>query len=497
MNIENLIVDKPYSLREICELLGVELPRGKAQQLFLNNLTTELQKENKTIIKSGSGKGTKYTIEIESSNLCSPNLHRNDVIEFKKIDNSITLTECKNGEHKNDNEKRETTDPPKYYENKTDDQLFCTIFENKNKLKVYNYYTYKKLCEILEIPYIPKGGGKDRNLSFIEQQICLLKENNKYKVLRIYKTALPRVTANKNNAKIYGDMLLFALVKFITDDKNSWDFFKKNHYLYFSRSYLSEEMYLCNEDYNRFKSDRKTLSEQTNVPTDNINDFYYHTDRQMKSAIQKGLKNLSSRRIIKFNDSDSSIVIAFKNGYKRLATYEEIGLIIEAEMSVKKKLNITNLSFLIMNGTIGEFYKAVEIYIREQTKINQEYKTLTDLDYYYKAITIFGTIKTLSLGYLELMENIEDSLREANITFINENLNYYNNKKDLDKAIDTTIVPKGFGETVKIEQEKEYNELKMEYLQSIYLLFEKLIAKAQPTFGAYREINEYGDKIKK
>ena len=520
MNIQKLEVGMKVKYKELCELLGIEPKEGnsrKAQFKEIDKLIGYHKEGQLFIIDEIKAKrrrlGNKKTVQF---------LHRINHIDIIKNINSITSRGCKNCTEIEDNkpsnaiyirkapwrdieqelidrrekEEKDTTKPSKYYESKDDDLIFDNIMANKRNLKVYHYYTYKQLCEILNIPYVEKGNGKEKILSFIEQQVCLLKEKNKYKILRIYKTALPRNNVSLNNATMYGDTLCLALVKWVLDNPSQLEFLDKHNYLYFSKNTLAQEMYLCNEKFKEFNSakGRKELSEKTGVSIECINDFYYHTDTQMKSSVKKGLKNLQGRRTIRFNDSETSIVISFENGYKRLATYEEIGAITNAEKKVKKQMGITNLSYLIMNGRMNEFYDKVEKYIRVQAEqYNPKYRSLKDIDYYYKSVTIFTTLECLQMGFIEFIENIENSLRVTNDTFIGENLNYYNNKKNYDNTF--VIADRGFGiEEVRDNKEQEFDKLKMEYLQGIYLLYE-LLCKKKPTFGAYKETMELINKL--
>lgn len=489
MKIENLELNKKYTWREVCELIDIKCRSAKGKQIDFNKLKTLVEEIEGSIEIIGSGKGTRYIFR-------HPNFANYTTI---KSNNNILVEDmAKKGDDKNENEIIWSEGQDKsiidgkdiYFESEDEDELFFKIERNKHKLKLYNYYTYKKLTEVLEIKYHGKNvHSKERQISIIMQQVQLLKEGNKYKVVRIYRVPMFRALGNidTKNGQMYGNMLLFAMVKYITENEKAKNFLNNHNYMFFGRPYLYEQMELCNKEYNEFKYRHKDLQKETKVSKDSIADFYGYTNTQMKTALQKALKNLASRHIIKFDDKNA-ICIVDKDNNRRIATHEEIGAITQAEAEVKKELGINNISSYINQGKGRIFYSRVNKYIKKQIEEGDEkYASFgEDFDECYKVVLIYCTVRSLEIGYEELIDDIELALVGANDNFVDINLRYFN---DVDIEKKQIVVTKGFGRE-KYEETKA--KAKYEYLQGIYLLLEKLIECGKSI--AHKEAEKYSPK---
>lgn len=489
MKIENLELNKEYTWKEICELVDIKCRSGNGKQIDFKKLKILAEEIEVNIEVVGSGKGTRYIFR-------HPNFA--NYISIKSIYNILVEDMAKKSDDKNENEiiwsegqgKSIIDGKDIYYEDEDEDELFFQIERNKHKLKLYHYYTYKKLTEVLEIKYHGKNvHSKEKQLSIIAQQIQLIKERNQYKVVRIYKVPMFRALGNidTKNGQLYGNMLLFAMVKYITENEKAKNFLNNHNYMFFGRPYLYQQMLLCNEEYNEFRYKHKELHDETKVPKDSISDFYSYTNTQMKTILQKALKNLASRHIIKFDDKNATCIVD-KNNNRRIATHEEIGAIVQAESEVKKQLGINNISSYINQGKGRYFYNKVNRYIKQQIEEgNEKYASFgEDFDECYKIVLIYCTVRSLEIGYEELIDDIELSLVSANDNFVDINLEYFNNTDIEKKQIVTT---KGFG---KEAHEKSVEEAKYDYLQGIYLLLEKLIECGKPI--AHKEAEKYNPK---
>ena len=153
MNIEKLIYEKPLTLREICELMNEEIPRGKAQQLFFKKL-----KEFVTIKEEGKGRGKKYILSKKNNeNFCSPNQPTNNDISYIYKDNNIEFG-GKIGEQKH------TFWHTPNYDNWN--ILFSDLPIGES------YDTIKKICEEANITYDIKNPS--RSLELIQQLYTLV-----------------------------------------------------------------------------------------------------------------------------------------------------------------------------------------------------------------------------------------------------------------------------------------------------------------------------------
>ncbi|MDY2882134.1 MAG: hypothetical protein SOT71_05730 [Romboutsia timonensis] len=476
INIEKLELNKEYTWKEICNLVGIKYStdgKTRARQL------EELKQYAEVVDNGKTRKAKKYIIK----NLLEQNLSNYTTIESNSNILEVNIDKNNSNKNKNEHDVSLIDGKPLYYESEDEDELFFQIERNKHKLVLYRSYTYKKLTEILEIKYHGSSVcSKDSQLTSIAQQIQLLKDGNKYKVLRIYRVPLDRKLGNvdMNNRQLYGNMLIFAMVKYIVENPNARTFLDQHNYMYFGRPFLYEQMELCNEKYNEFRYNYKELHEETKVDKDTIIDFYHYTNGKMKDILQKALKNLSTRHIIRYDDKNATCIVD-KDGNRRIATHEEIGLITQAEYEVKKELGIKNLSVYISQGKGKYFYDKVNQYIRKQIKDgNKKYSSFgKNFDKCYKVVLIYVTTQNLENGYKELIDDIELSLINSNDNFVDINLEYFNNTDIEKKQIVTT---KGFG---KEAHEKSVFEAKYEYLQGIYLLLEKLI-KCKP-ISVYKE----------
>lgn len=467
MNIENLSEGQIFkNYKALCEALGIKPTTGKSKQIQMNKLSerVEWHKEgNKIIIDKikvvtdNSENPSNFIKGIEEiKTLCedrrilSDNFVQENIVDEEVIDEYYRVMSIEN--------ERTRDELIKERNNQLKNQDTLDVVDgNKYKLKVGHDYTYKKITELLEIPYYEGGTQKEAQLKIIQQCICLEKIKNKYMVRTHYEIPLPKELANMDNlsANVYGNMLLFTLVKYIKE-KGLEDMFDPQGEMYLTRTYLYQELKMCNTNYKRYKYNkgRKELSEEQDIELDIIHNFYDYNETLFKSNLQKGIRNLRSRRIIRVNEDAYCIIT--KDG-ERLATEKEMDMINEAEAVSLKAMGFKNMRQVFITHRQEELYNRSAKYIRNEIKNKNEAFKSFGLGFirYYKVIKFSMTLKTLEIGYKQLSDDIKEALTMGNQLVIDRNDKYFDEKA----KEETKTKARGFGDTFKkdwLEKAKIY-----------------------------------------
>lgn len=109
---------------------------------------------------------------------------------------------------------------------------------NVDKLKIGELYTYKQLCEILEIKYYSGGNAKSRQLAELKDYIDYQKEKTKYRILEVY---------GRNN------FMSFDIENNISYDRNKNDVKYEDEKSYVNINDIDETLFIKDLEFKSYK----------------------------------------------------------------------------------------------------------------------------------------------------------------------------------------------------------------------------------------------------
>lgn len=239
-------------------------------------------------------------------------------------------------------------------------------------LEVKTYKNYKKICEAMGWK-VKGGNAKQSQLKDLERYCKYDKEGNKFIVTEIYNSPLPKVE-NRGRSGKYNDYLEKLLINMLSScpiDNNT-------KAMNVCRNGLYLQLHLINKNYSIGRVNMNKLSRKLKVPIDSVYDFYNSTNKKLSSNVERALNRLQNQCLIKWEYRHT---VRIKNSGYRLATEEEMNLIVQAERDVLLEMGETDKRSLFLHGKWNTFQKEVNCIIKE----------CTDIIYYYKSFHIYTT----------------------------------------------------------------------------------------------------------
>jgi hypothetical protein len=219
---------------------------------------------------------------------------------------------------------------------------------NINKLKEgMELKSYRELCEVLGIK-VKGGNSKKSQMKEIERFIKLSKgEGYGLIVDEIYEVPKPKEINKRND--IYGEMLQLAIMDYLINSKRS----KTTA----TRNYLLGQVEMINQNFRVCNSNRKKFAEYTGIRIEIVNDFFNIAGGNFRRILERSLDELEDKAIIKYR-----VVTIVKDlkGKDRLATDEEIEIIIESEKIVLNEMDYDKKSDVRISGKWNTFKKKVK-----------------------------------------------------------------------------------------------------------------------------------------
>ncbi|BDU82075.1 hypothetical protein SNUCP2_17440 [Clostridium perfringens A] len=230
-------------------------------------------------------------------------------------------------------------------------------FENlKEKIVIKNY---KELCSLLEIK-VMSGKSKKIQLEDLERFCEYHKEGNKFVIDEIFETPLPKVDGRINgNNNVYVEEIGDILVEYISNNK------KADNKVLLSFSKLINILGLVNNTYTVGNYRKKELSDILKIELSAIHYFYNTSRCEFKKIIKRALNNLQKRSVIKYEEKwqicENIKVDGETRDSYRLATENEISMILNAQKRSLKEMELKDLTalFLAGSGKYREFNKKV------------------------------------------------------------------------------------------------------------------------------------------
>lgn len=430
MNIDNLEIGlEVKNYKTMCELLEEEVKSGKSKQLQL-----EKWKQYFTWHKVGH----KFIIDSIGKKL-SPTNYGTSIEEKMNIVDFV-------GEKVTTFDKKETKP--------TNVEIVSTdvVTEKFWKTAYYDYYnlfyyrlpigmqfnSVKEICEYLNIPYDKKN--PNRTMKIIEKFYKFKKEGNKMEVIEVkdrFIEPLEKVDfrTDKQTAWTMGNVLLTLIYKYSYGEDRLWTFFS------YGQLYKLAQMH--NEHYNEYEYNRKELALETELEINVVNDFFNLCKGVFKANVKKGASNLNNRCLAFATEGYAICEKINVNGkierIHRLATSEEIKIILEHERKALNYFGVRTKKEIWQLGKVNDFYKFVSNGIKQ----DQQYYNgdLMNMEYYYKCLKFISNYKDIEEEYfIELSQKFLKESKEQSTNKLTNAKKYKENEQDMkvlkDKLID-------------------------------------------------------------
>ncbi len=253
------------------------------------------------------------------------------------------------------------------------------FYKIRSVLTLQQFYSYKTLTEILEIPYFRGGHQKDRQLEHIQQFIKLDKKGTKYQVEEIYDVVHINLDLFKNSMYIKDIANVLMVYLFTTG--------KEVNYL--SHQELSDLFKFYNKNYTKYKKNADKLAKELDITVDEIQEFYSRSTTYFRDIIKSAFNSLKNHCIIDYN---SAYIILIKNNE---------GDIIRRVATLDQRLDILSMKYDALKEMGFNSHK--ELYLH-QDKIEEYYKKLNEIMeerhpgwyYVYPAFEIIAPMTTLT-----------------------------------------------------------------------------------------------------
>lgn len=232
------------------------------------------------------------------------------------------------------------------------------FYKVRTALVPQQFYTYKALTEILEIPYFRGGHQKDRQLEHIQQYIKLTKKGVKYKVEEIYDEVHINLELFKNSMYIKDIANVLMVYLFTTG--------KEVNYL--SHQELSTLFCFYNKNYTRYKKNVDKLAKELNITVDEIQEFYSRSTTYFRDIIKSAFNSLKSHCVIDYN---TAYVILVQDGdgniIRRIATMDQKLDILSIRYDALKEIGLNSHKELYLHkDKVDEYYEKLKELLEER-----------------------------------------------------------------------------------------------------------------------------------
>lgn len=335
------------------------------------------------------------------------------------------------------------------------------------KLKIYK--NWGEICKDMGWKNI---GGKYKQLKMKElSEICKWhKEGHKIFIDEIYSNEKTEeikiqkeIEKNKNKKKTIVDNLEFAILLTLTNDivdgksfnvtNNNPLIFDENTdsgYIIYNKAYFQAKLGLVNFNYHTIDRNRQKYSTLREIQLEHVNDMMTANNNRIKENLERALKKLESRKLIRKNECHmiswltedeeyNSVLIKNEDGtyseeklYQTLkpvkATIEQNAIILRVERENMRKYNCENESQLIRKN----------VWFTWRSECDEKIRTIKGFEkfgYCFKSYEIIFNYKNIEDYLLDngfKLEEIKNSLIEytnnVNISSINKSIKNAKNR---------------------------------------------------------------------
>lgn len=273
MNIEKLEINKEYTWKEICELVGIKYRTGKGQITDLKKL-----KELAEVVEVGKGKGKRYIIK----SFLSPKVPQKKVNIF---------TNTINENLGNFVGERKTADTFDY--DKTDWDLI-NLVDYVNTVSPF-IPNFKKLCELLKIKYTKNDKTRAKILDHLEHFINFQRNVNKkgmkgsgFLVRDIISIDYEQIIKQGK----YDECITDLMINHYIDIKN------KNCEEYLYKHDIFQLLDFCSSEYREYINNQSTLAKEMNLNPLQIEDYYNTSFKRMNEIMTRALTKMHKRGLL-------------------------------------------------------------------------------------------------------------------------------------------------------------------------------------------------------
>jgi len=298
----------------------------------------------------------------------------------------------------------------------------------------------------------------------------------KYEIFEIYDEPLPiEDDRHKGNRQIYTHYIELVLMNYLSK--------KGTHVETLTTQNLWNLLGMVNEKYNKRDRDEYLISNNKEITSFEINNFYLRSDNKLRQILISALSNLRNRRLIDWQIQ--TVICKEKNNKEEwfVANDEEIKLILETEYKILHQMGFEDIYHVKRSFKTNEFYKNVEeiLYKKKQWKN------------YYKRYKIIFNADNIRESIPDVEAGLNKALLNAKIIlFLNNEAEELYDKKlkeydqNLGKALDTN------GDVNKALHAFKYP---MNYVIAQRLLADELIYTNDYSKGViYKMIDEESNK---
>lgn len=248
---------------------------------------------------------------------------------------------------------------------------------NLNNIKAGDVFkNYKELCKALNVPE-KSGKSKYYQLEKFSSEFSFHREGRAYVIddigkKLVFDTRGGSASKEYTRADMFVDLLTIALSN------------QKENRLLISTRNLIELCGFVNSDFFKNHDSHNSYSKKHNFPDQITKDVFIYSNRRLYSEVNKNLKNLEKKRLIRLN---KTTLIEGVDGVIREASKNEVSILMDAENYSLNKLCISD--FYKIGFKWNEFVKYANEYAREHG--------ISDLVKYYNMKEIILATETLKV----------------------------------------------------------------------------------------------------
>lgn len=199
------------------------------------------------------------------------------------------------------------------------------------------YKNYKELCEALEVT--PKGGkGKSFQLLDFRRYFDYDKEDGRYSytITSIRDIPLEKIPRSYSP---YTNLIKLLVLDLVAQSND-------NNFISFTKSKLFYVLSLVNEDFLKYRTKYKKLSNILKVNEKTISVFYSRHSSNFKSIVETALNQLEKDRVIYYN---KVMRVAIDSYYNRILTDYEKSILLKLQTDTMKELGYKSFQELYLN----------------------------------------------------------------------------------------------------------------------------------------------------
>jgi hypothetical protein len=220
------------------------------------------------------------------------------------------------------------------------------------------FKNYKVLCAELEMEVKPSTKGREYQLRELSRFCKFTKTGHKITIEEIYPIPLPKIDGRGKDS-IYGSLVQLLIADLLAQSKG---------HISISRSKLMVNIGMVNDNYSEGREFIKKIALYVDMDEKIVYDFYNTTSGSFKQIVETALNSLMDKRVIMYS---TVIKVSEKDQYStRIATKEELQLIMDVEKSILKELGYKSISDVRVSKDWKRFKENAKHLLHKQSNIN-------------------------------------------------------------------------------------------------------------------------------